>query len=274
MYPYFNIFGRLIGSYALCATIGFLVCGLLAWRLGKRKNIVFEDLLLAMVAMVVGLLAGGHILYGITNIGGIIDVLSKASDFGFVGTLKNLVPMFSGSVFYGGFIGGTIAILIYTKFSKSIGRSDLIDIWAVLTPLFHFFGRLGCFFGGCCYGIESHFGFTVNGNTLVPDINGVKRFPVALLEAAFNLAIFFILLYLTNRHKAEGKRLFIYMLLYSPVRFSVEFLRGDEIRGFLFGLSTSQWISIALFIVGLTALIFKAKYGGKTDVQEKKEQTA
>ena len=44
------------------------------------------------------------------------------------------------------------------------------------------------------------------------------------------------------------------MLVYPVVRFSLEFLRGDEIRGFLFGLSTSQWISILLFVYALLRL--------------------
>ena len=49
------------------------------------------------------------------------------------------------------------------------------------------------------------------------------------------------------RRKRKGLPLLItYIFLYAPVRFMLEFLRGDTIRGFLFGLSTSQWISLLL----------------------------
>ena len=58
----------------------------------------------------------------------------------------------------------------------------------------------------------------------------------------------------------EKRLIFIYMLIYPVVRFTLEFFRGDEIRGFVLGLSTSQWISIILFaaaVVGLTVSHFR-----------------
>ena len=58
--------------------------------------------------------------------------------------------------------------------------------------------------------------------------------------------------------------IFYYMLMYPAARFVLEFFRGDAIRGFLFGLSTSQWISIGLFAVAVWKLFFakaKAKRG-------------
>ncbi|MBQ1715424.1 MAG: prolipoprotein diacylglyceryl transferase, partial [Firmicutes bacterium] len=41
----------------------------------------------------------------------------------------------------------------------------------------------------------------------------------------------------------------VYLLSYSILRFLLEFLRGDASRGIILGLSTSQWISIAVFLV-------------------------
>ena len=120
----------------------------------------------------------------------------------------------------------------------------------------------GGFLGGCCYGIESPFGFTVHGNTINPDINDVNRLPVQLFESALNLLIFLFILYLFKKSIMTDKLIFVYMLVYPVVRFTLEFFRGDEIRGFLFGLSTSQWISILLFvtaIIGLTICRFRKK---------------
>ena len=55
--------------------------------------------------------------------------------------------------------------------------------------------------------------------------------------------------------------------MYPVVRFTLEFFRGDEIRGFLFGLSTSQNISILLFafavIFTIVDLNKKRKNGGE-----------
>ena len=83
------------------------------------------------------------------NISDIINTLTHLRENGVSDTLKLLGMYFGGSVFYGGFIGVTLVLLIYTRVSKSVGRADALDIWAVSVPLFHAFGRIGCFLGGC-----------------------------------------------------------------------------------------------------------------------------
>lgn len=254
MYPTIIIFGRVIGTYALCAIIGLIVCGAVAKKIEKPSGISFEDVILLMLVAVVGLTVGGHLLYGITNVSGIVSVLSHSGGTSLRDLVGQLAPYFSGSVFYGGFIGGTAALTVYTGISKSVPRKAAWDLWAICVPLFHFFGRIGCFLGGCCYGVESSIGFITWTNTVNPAINGVRRFPVALAEALCNLGIFVILLALHRREKQIGKRLYIYMILYAPIRFLLEFLRGDSIRGFWFGLSTSQWISLVLFGIGVAGL--------------------
>ena len=55
----------------------------------------------------------------------------------------------------------------------------------------------------------------------------------------------------------RDKLIYVYMIIYPVVRFTLEFFRGDEYRGFLFGLSTSQWISIILFVFSIVMLIIK-----------------
>lgn len=81
--------------------------------------------------------------------------------------------------------------------------------------------------------------------------------PVPLIEAACNLLIFLFILYLFKKDKMRDKLIYVYMIIYPVVRFTLEFFRGDEYRGFLFGLSTSQWISIILFVFSIVMLIIK-----------------
>lgn len=258
MFPFIEIFERQIGTYSLFAFLGLLICGLVVTVSCKHINIKVEDAVILILITAVGLLVGGHILYGITNYKNILDIFSNS--YSFKEIFKILADSFGGMVFYGGFIGGAAALAIYKKFSKSPFKEYIFDIYAFSIPLFHFFGRLGCFFAGCCYGIESNIGFTVHDNPLIPDINDVKRFPVSLLEAAFNLLIFAFLFYMFKKGKCKNKLVFVYMLLYSVVRFSVEFLRGDTIRGVYFGISTSQWISIVLFVLAIIKLfVIKSK---------------
>lgn len=259
MFPYFEVLGKTIGSYGLCAVVGLVVCGIVASLLARRYKIIYEDIVLLMVVIGVSLLIGGHILFGITNLDKLIALFSRASSYSIKEIFGYLVTCFGGMVFYGGFLGACAGLLIYTKHSKDVERGAAFDLFAVCIPLFHVFGRIGCFFSGCCYGMESKFGFVVHGNTVVPEINDVRRLPVPLIEATCNLVIFLVLLRMFLTEKKKGKLIMYYMLIYPVVRFIIEFFRGDAIRGFFLGLSTSQWISLILFGVAVWNLFVSGR---------------
>ncbi len=263
MLPIINIFGRSVGSYAVLSFLGFIICGVVVYYSCRKLKVEVEDIAILELVVAAGLLIGGHLLYGITNTTKIIDTVKSIPDVNIKETLKALSDSFGGMVFYGGFLGGIASLKIYIHFTKVEFKSFIMDIYAFSIPLFHFFGRIGCFLAGCCYGIESKFGFVVDNNTLVPSINGVRRFPVALLEAVTNIIIFYILLKMFKKGLCKNKLLYLYMIFYSSVRFFTEFLRGDSIRGIYLGVSTSQWISIGLFTVG-TLTMMKLKYAEKT----------
>jgi prolipoprotein diacylglyceryltransferase len=85
----------------------------------------------------------------------------------------------------------------------------------------------------------------------------VNRFPVQLLEASLNLLLFAFLVILLKKGVMKGNLMWIYGSIYPVIRFFDEFLRGDAIRGFVFGLSTSQWISIFVFVLSVTMIIIR-----------------
>lgn len=254
MYPIINIFDRTIGTYALSSLTGLIVVTWFATKKCKKFGLRFENIILILLSVLVGLIIGGHFLYGLIYFDKILELLRNWNNLAVRDIMLGLSVFFGGSIFYGGLIGAYIAFKIYTGHSKGQLKSELPDVFAMCIPLFHIFGRIGCFLGGCCYGIESRFGFTAHNNTLIPAINGVRRFPVSLVESALNLLIFVILLILYNRGKQKNRLIFIYLLLYSVVRFALEFLRGDEIRGIWIGLSTSQWISIVMLLTSIVCL--------------------
>jgi len=258
MYPTINIFGRETGTYALMAVLGFVIAGFFCILEGKRKKIDVNDFIILFLVIALGILLGGHILYAITNFDEIIYLfqnLEKVTSFKMLFNILRII--FGGSVFYGGLIGAFIAILIYQR-CKKVKLTKEIDIIAVAIPLFHFFGRIGCFLTGCCYGIESTFGFVYH-NSLMEAANHVKRLPIQLIEASFNLGLFIFLFYGLRKNKFENKIIYIYLIIYPIGRFIFEFFRGDEIRGFFLGLSTSQIISIFLFVFSLLKLILKKR---------------
>ncbi|WP_407382888.1 prolipoprotein diacylglyceryl transferase [Ruminococcus sp.] len=261
MFPVFEIFGKQIGMYGVMAVLGFAACFLVGSGLIRRFDISIYDFALTMIAACVGMVIGASCLYAATNYRLLIDGFSHFSEIGWSGLWTCIRVAFGGFVYYGGFIGAAVGILIYTKYAKDVKahRDHLLDIYAVLVPLFHGFGRIGCFFGGCCYGVESELGFTVHNNPLNPSINGVNRFPIQLVESACNFILFLILLYLFRKGVMHSRLIYLYLLTYPVVRFITELFRGDTYRGILFGLSTSQWISIVLFVFALIMLPLKTR---------------
>ena len=147
------------------------------------------------------------------------------------------------------------SIEIYVK-RETKKYSVFADIIAVNIPLFHFFGRIGCFLGGCCFGIPCEFGFVYTINPIA-EANGVTRFPVQLLEAGFNILLFFFLYHLFKIGKYKNKLIYIYLFVYAIGRFFIEYLRGDAYRGIWFIFSTSQIISIIIILLIFIKIFFE-----------------
>ena len=256
MLPYLKLFNGQISTYTILTVIGILLSGFYVCRTAKKRGHDDNDYIIFMLVCAVGVIIGSHILYAITKTPLIIKLVTNWTKYitSFGNFVTALALVFGGAVFYGGLIGGIVAGWIYGK-RKKFDMYEFSDICAPMVPLFHGFGRIGCFLGGCCYGIESDFGFTVNNNDLVPSLCGVNRFPVQLLEALLNFGLFFLLAYLLKKDMLKGRLFATYLFIYSIIRFCDEFLRGDTYRGFLFGLSTSQIISILLFVGSITYFI-------------------
>lgn len=229
--------------YVVCATVGLFVACPVGISLYKKRTGDDISMILTYVISAIGVFFGMHILYGITNIP-YWHLLGEAE--GFWDFILKFANIFGGSVFYGGLIGGLIAGFIYIKKAK-LPADIASDCAAVSIPLFHGIARVGCFLGGCCYGVEWEHGITFT-RSLVEPANGVPRVPIQLFEAGFNLLLFAALLILINKNVLKGKLMAVYLLIYAVGRFTLEFWRGDEYRGRLFGLSTSQIIAVLMFV--------------------------
>ena len=155
-----------------------------------------------------------------------------------------------GFVFYGGLIFGLIYYFIHTYALK---KFDPQESYLLIPGLIfgHAIGRIGCFLTGCCYG-------SISSNTFGIAINGETRFPVQAYEA---LALFFLGMAIMNmikRKVSSTKIILTYLISYSVIRFLLEFLRGDEIRGvFWYGLSSSQLVSLSILTAVTLYVAFK-----------------
>ncbi len=143
---------------------------------------------------------------------------------------------------------------------------QLGDIAAPALALGHFFGRLGCFAAGCCWGREAvHFPLAVTFTSLKANaLTGVPLYiplyPTQLMEAALNLVNFLFLMHLYKKRKFRGQVIALYILNYSVIRFFVEYFRGDPDRGYVFGGMEHPWSSLSspqlISIIGvITALL-------------------
>lgn len=169
-----------------------------------------------------------------------------------------------GLTFIGGLIGGVVCFLLgYAIFRKRY-KARLVDIISIVPCcilIAHAFGRLGCFFAGCCYGKPTDSFLGVH----FPHVPG-KVHPTQLYESIFLFALFTVC-YLLYYKKHFKHTMSLYLIVYGIFRFSIEFLRGDH-RGELLGfISPSQFWSI-LMVVGGVAVYFLLDWLFKKRAQE------
>ena len=240
------------------AGIGLIAVIFVSQALGRRRGHDPYDFLGAMLVMAAFAVVFSVLLYGATNAGYLADVIARAADYASpLAFLQDVAVAFSGMVFYGGAIGCIVGMAVWTRATKR-DPADYFDMLAVGIPLFHAFARIGCFLGGCCFGIESDIGFVYTVDPIA-EANGVRRFPVQLLESGCEAVLFAVLALLFVKEKARGRLIWIWLGSYAVIRFLDEFLRGDAYRGFLGPFSTSQWISLIIAIVVVAYALYSRR---------------
>lgn len=253
MYPeIFRIGDFPINTYGVLLAIGLMLALFAASKLAVRDGLPSDRIYDLGLWTIVGGLLGSKILMFFTEDN--VNIFSL--DF-----------LRSGGVYYGGFIGGFVALCILIKFYK-LPFWKVADAFAPGVALGQFFGRQGCFSAGCCWGKATnlpwgvHFTEAGHENTGVPIMdaagNALHLHPTQLYESFAMLAVFGILVYLHTKKRFNGQVLIGYMILYPIVRFTIEFFRDDP-RGDLFGLTTATGLStsqIISLIVALSAIVF------------------
>lgn len=255
MFPILSRLGHLtIYSYGFFVILGFAIGTLLAiWRAKKEGiSVSFERLVDLFFYSVLSAIGGARLLYVLLN---------------FESYRKNPLKIFNlsegGLVFYGGLLLAIgISIFYMKRHRMPVWR--LADLVSPSIALGIFFGRIGCFSAGCCYGRETSLPWAVvfkDPNSLGP-LN-VPIHPVQLYEAGIGLGLFAFLIWWGKRKRFEGETFWLLILFYSIGRFFIEMVRGDP-RGFFVEpfLSTSQAIGILLVIFSLFMLFYLKRRAG------------
>ncbi len=171
--------------------------------------------------------------------------------YDFKNTLENPRGLFTlqqtGLVFYGGLIlavAAGVGFCIRRKVSVPV----LMDVAAPSVALGQAIGRIGCFMSGCCYGAPTSAVWGVN----FPHLD-YARHPTQIYESLATFTIFLGLMFFRKRATRVGQVMWLYIVTYTIVRFTLEFFRGDNPL-FAFGLTISQIVSIvALAAMALLA---------------------
>lgn len=263
MYPeLFRIGTFPVTTYGIFLAVGMLVALYATSRLAARDGLPKDRIYDLGLWVLVGGLVGSKILMILVEPGVQIFTL----DF-----------LRSGGVFYGGLLGGFLAVVILIRLYK-LPFWKVADAFAPGVALGQAFGRQGCFSAGCCWGKETLLPWGVHFTDLGHEYTGVPIYgpdrsdlflhPTQLYESFIMLFVFGFLVYLHRKKKFDGQILIAYGIIYSIVRFSIEFIRDDP-RGDLFGfttltgLSTSQGISLLVAAGSIIFMIVRLRNAGE-----------
>lgn len=174
----------------------------------------------------------------------------------------------TGFVFYGSLLFAVPLIIWYFKKQKW-PVWPMMDRIAIVACIIHGTGRLGCFFAGCCHGIEADVPWAITfTNELSQAPLNTPLHPTQLYSATLIFSILVILLMFKRHKRFEGQLFFIYIILYAAGRSIIEIFRGDEARGYIIEnvISHSQFISIIVISIAIWMYL---KFKKKADFKSK-----
>ncbi|HEY2601901.1 MAG TPA: prolipoprotein diacylglyceryl transferase [Thermoleophilaceae bacterium] len=248
MLAHIHIGGITIQTFGVFFALNFICWGLVAAKrlveLGKPVDWAYEMVIVA----VVGGLIGARAYYLIQNHGSLH------------GSLLGNVFGGSGLVWYGGLLGGTIAVLVWAKWHDFFSLR-LVDIAAVGLPLGYAIGRIGCQVAGDGdYGKPSHLPWAMgyaHGTTPTPP--GVTVGPTPIYETLSMGLVAWVLWNWRDRFR-PGVLFALYLVFAGIERFLVEFIRrNDHVAA---GLTAAQFESLGLALVGTVWLVLAERRGG------------
>jgi phosphatidylglycerol:prolipoprotein diacylglycerol transferase len=245
MQPEIDLGPITLQTFGIMFALAFIAAGLLVARrlqeIGKPPDWAYELVFVALIGGVVG-----------ARLDFVIENYDSASD----DLLGNL---FSGSglIWYGGAIGGAIAVVLWARWRKMLNLS-LLDLCAPSLAIGYAIGRIGCQVSGDGdYGIpwDGPWAMAYPDGTVPTD---VPVHPTPIYETvAMGLATY-VLWRLRTRFQ-PGLLFALYLLLAGTERFLIEFIRrNDDVA---IGLTQAQLLSVAMIVAGGVWLTVKARRG-------------
>ena len=241
-----------IYGFGIMLVLAFLSAPALAWWRARREGLD-PDVILDMAFWIfVSGLIGARTFYCVQYWGTEIHSIWEALQY-----------WRGGIVYYGSIVGGAIGFFAYRWFHPFPIRPYL-DAVAPSIALGTYFGRLGCFLNGCCFGDSCTLPWAVSFPARSPawdhqvglhliDVQALHSLPVhptQLYSAIDGLVLLLVLTAYYPLRRRDGEVMGLLMLTYPITRFLIEFLRNDE-GAFFAGLTISQNISLLLLLGGV-----------------------
>jgi phosphatidylglycerol---prolipoprotein diacylglyceryl transferase len=246
MYPEIVIGPVTLQTFGLMFALAFIAAGALIWRrlgeIGKPVDWAYEMGFSALI----GGVAGSRVYYLVQNWSEVSDDL-----------LGNL---FSGSglVWYGGAIGGALAVFLWARYRGFLGLA-LLDLAAPALALGYAIGRVGCQLSG-----DGDYGRAWDGPWAMAYPDGTvptdeEVHPTPVYEAlAMGLGAW-LLWRLRDRFRL-GILFALYLVYAGAERFLVEFVRRNSDSAL--GLTTAQLESLAMVVAGVVWIaVVKRRHG-------------
>jgi phosphatidylglycerol---prolipoprotein diacylglyceryl transferase len=246
--PEIHLLGISIKTFGVTFALGFLACGLVvARRLRELEKPVDWSYEIVFAALLGGLI-GARGYFVIQNYSQVKHDL--------IGSI------FSGSglVWYGGAIGGAIAVIAWMRWRDMLNLVTF-DMCVTVLALGYGIGRIGCQVSGDGdYGIASKLPWAMGyPHGTVPTPRGVTVQPTPIYETVAMCLLAYFLWKLRDRVR-PGVVLGLYLVLSGLERLLVEFIRRN--KEVLAGLTSPQLESIALMAIGAVLLAVLARRGG------------
>ena len=233
-----TLFGLNISWYGIMVGLGFLAALALCGQLCRERDLDYEYPYKLIWWIFPFSLIGARIYFLIFN---------------GMDSFWDIIRIWDGGLaIYGGVIGGFIGLII----CSIINKKSIIKTTDVVVPVLALgqaFGRIGCIFGKCCYGVE----VTNKALQWFPIsifVHGEYHYATNFYESLLDLGIFFGLTYLLRKTKIKGLTTFAYLFGYGIVRFVLEFFRDEVQTLFIGSFPVSQLVSIGCVIIGVVGI--------------------
>lgn len=239
----FELFGFKIYSYGVMVALAFLAGFALMFHRARKAGDNVDDYMEATIWFIISGIGGARLFYFIWY----PELFFRDP----IGT------MFSqgGLVWYGGVIGVTVAVMLFT-WLKKIPLLRFGDIMVPSCALGLAIGRIGCLLSGCCHGSVCDLPWAIR-YPQSHETHGLPVHPVPLYETFLMLIVMAVLLKMDKNKPFEGYTTLWFFIFAGLVRFVLEYFRGDRLVWIeALNLSASQVVSIAGIVAGLALLIF------------------